>query len=79
MNQPAPRRLAPHLTNGSAQAADKAVSKKLMPVTVGLDTSGNATPALLKRLSALGADASAVPGLRRAMDGKAAAHGREMT
>jgi glycyl-tRNA synthetase beta chain len=68
-----PRRLAAHLTDVLAQAADKAVSQKLMPVTVGLDASGNATPALLKRLGALGADASAVPGLRRAMDGKAEA------
>lgn len=68
-----PRRLAAHLTNVLAQAADKAVSQKLMPVAVGLDASGNATPALLKRLGALGADASAVPGLRRAMDGKAEA------
>jgi glycyl-tRNA synthetase beta chain len=31
------------------------------------------TPALLKKLQALGADASAVPGLKRAMDGKAEA------
>ena len=68
-----PRRLAAHLTHVAAQAADKAVSQKLMPVTVGLDATGNATPALLKRLGALGADASAVPGLRRAMDGKAEA------
>ena len=68
-----PRRLAAHLTNVLAQAADKAVSQKLMPVTVGLDASGQATPALLKRLAALGADASAVPGLQRAMDGKAEA------
>jgi glycyl-tRNA synthetase beta chain len=68
-----PRRLAAHLTNVLAQAADKAVSQKLMPVAVGLDAAGNATPALLKRLAALGADASAVPELRRAMDGKAEA------
>ena len=68
-----PRRLAAHLTAVAAQAADKAVSQKLMPVTVGLDASGNATPALLKRLQALGADASAVAGLKRAMDGKAEA------
>ena len=68
-----PRRLAMHLTGVSAQAADKAVSQKLMPVAVGLDASGNATPALLKRLAALGADASAVPSLRRAVDGKAEA------
>jgi glycyl-tRNA synthetase beta chain len=68
-----PRRLAAHITQVAAQAADKAVSQKLMPVSVGLDAGGNATPALLKRLSALGADASAVPQLKRAMDGKAEA------
>ncbi len=68
-----PRRLAAHITEVAPQAADKAVSQKLMPVTVGLDASGNATPALLKKLAALGADASAVPGLRRAPDGKAEA------
>ena len=68
-----PRRLAAHLTQVAVQAADKAVSQKLMPVTVGLDAAGNASPALLKRLAALGADASAVPGLKRAMDGKAEA------
>jgi glycyl-tRNA synthetase beta chain len=68
-----PRRLAAHVTAVAAQAADKAVSQKLMPVAVGLDASGNATPALLKKLQALGADASAVPGLKRAPDGKAEA------
>ena len=68
-----PRRLAAHITAVSAQAADKSVSQKLMPVTVGLDASGNATPALLKKLQALGADASAVAGLKRAPDGKAEA------
>lgn len=68
-----PRRLAAHVTGVAAQAADKAVSQKLMPVTVGLDASGNATPALLKKLQALGADASAVAGLKRAPDGKAEA------
>ena len=68
-----PRRLAAHITQVAAQAADKAVSQKLMPVSVGLDASGNATPALLKKLQALGADASAVAGLQRAPDGKAEA------
>jgi len=68
-----PRRLAAYVTAVAAQAADKAVSQKLMPVTVGLDASGNATPALLKKLQALGADASAVAGLKRAPDGKAEA------
>ncbi|MBT9467379.1 glycine--tRNA ligase subunit beta [Hydrogenophaga sp.] len=68
-----PRRLAAHVTGVLARAADKAVSQKLMPVNVGLDSSGQPTPALLKRLSALGADASAVAGLKRAPDGKAEA------
>ncbi|RSZ38777.1 glycine--tRNA ligase subunit beta [Variovorax beijingensis] len=68
-----PRRLAAHLTHVAERAVDKAVSQKLMPVAVGLDASGQPTPALLKRLAALGADASAVPGLKRAMDGKAEA------
>ena len=68
-----PRRLAAHVTAVTVQAADKAVSQKLMPVAVGLDAAGNATPALLKKLQALGADASAVAGLKKAMDGKAEA------
>ncbi|CAM8658878.1 GlyS Glycyl-tRNA synthetase, beta subunit [Comamonadaceae bacterium] len=68
-----PRRLAVHVAAVAAQAADKAVSQKLMPVAVGLDASGNATPALLKKLQALGADASAVSTLKRAVDGKAEA------
>ncbi|TXH88943.1 MAG: glycine--tRNA ligase subunit beta [Rhodoferax sp.] len=68
-----PRRLAVHVTAVAAQAADKAVSQKLMPVAVGLDAAGNATPALLKKLQALGGDASAVASLKRAPDGKAEA------
>lgn len=68
-----PRRLAAHVTGVLARADDKAVSQKLMPVSVGLDASGQPTPALLKRLAALGADASAVAGLKRAPDGKAEA------
>jgi len=66
-----PRRLAAHVTDVAAVAADKPVVQKLMPVAVGLDASGNATPALLKKLAALGADASCVPSLRRESDGKA--------
>ena len=68
-----PRRLAAHATRVALQAADRSVSQKLMPVAVGLDASGNATPALLKKLAALGADASAVAGLTKAPDGKAEA------
>jgi glycyl-tRNA synthetase beta chain len=68
-----PRRLAAHVTAVATHAADKPVSQKLMPVNVGLDASGAATPALLKKLQSLGAGASAVPGLKRAIDGKAEA------
>jgi glycyl-tRNA synthetase beta chain len=72
-----PRRLAAHVTGVLAQAADKAVQQKLMPVAVGLDAAGHATPALLKKLQALGADVSdptaAVAALKRALDGKAEA------
>ena len=68
-----PRRLAAHVTYVAAQAADKAVSQKLMPVAVGLGADGSATPALLKKLQSLGADASSVAGLKRALDGKAEA------
>ena len=61
-----PRRLA-------AQASNKKVSQKLMPVSVGLDANGAPTPALLKKLGALGLDAAVVPQLKRENDGKAEA------
>jgi len=66
-----PRRLAAHVTAVSAKAADKQVAQKLMPANVGLDASGNATPALVKKLQALGADAFALNKLRKENDGKA--------
>ena len=66
-----PRRLAAHITQVAAKAVDKAMAQKLMPVSVGLDANGNATPALQKKLAALGADASAVSQLKREHDGKA--------
>lgn len=68
-----PRRLAAHITEVLPQAEDKAVSQKLMPVSVGLDAEGKPTPALLKKLGALGADESAVAGLKRQGEGKAEA------
>ncbi|MFZ9138806.1 MAG: glycine--tRNA ligase subunit beta, partial [Hylemonella sp.] len=69
-----PRRLAAHISQVWLKAADKPVQQKLMPVSVGLDAQGQATPALLKKLGALGADlsdpAAAVAALKRAPDGK---------
>ncbi|MDP2370098.1 glycine--tRNA ligase subunit beta [Rhodoferax sp.] len=70
-----PRRLAAHVTHVWLKAADKAMQQKLMPVAVGLDAAGHATPALIKKLQALGADLSdpvaAVAALKRQPDGKA--------
>lgn len=65
-----PRRLGVRIEGVLARAVDRPLSTKLMPVNVGLDAAGQATPALLKRLAALGADASVVGQLRRAVDGK---------
>ena len=66
-----PRRLAVHVSDIAARAADKAVSHKLMPASVGLGADGRATPALLKKLAALGIDATVLPTLKRQIDGKA--------
>ncbi|TMH36819.1 MAG: glycine--tRNA ligase subunit beta [Betaproteobacteria bacterium] len=66
-----PRRLAVHVSDIAARAADKAVSHKLMPASVGLGADGRATPALLKKLAALGLDATVLPTLKRQIDGKA--------
>jgi len=70
-----PRRLGAHISQVWLKAADKAVQQKLMPVSVGLDATGQATPALHKKLQALGADlsdlAATVAALRKAPDGKA--------
>jgi len=72
-----PRRLAAHLSHVALKAADQAVQQKLMPVSVGLTADGQASPALLKKLQALGADVSdpvaAVAGLKRQGEGKAEA------
>ena len=69
-----PRRLAAHITQVMVRAADRPLRQKLMPVSVGLDTQGQPTPALLKKLQSLGIDASqidaAVAALQRAPDGK---------
>jgi len=68
-----PRRLAVQVSGVAPKAADRAVQQKLMPVAVALTAEGQPTPALLKKLAAVGADASVVPQLKRAMDGKAEA------
>ena len=47
-----PRRLAVQISAVRAVAPDETFTEKLMPVAVGLDADGNATPALLKKLAA---------------------------
>jgi glycyl-tRNA synthetase beta chain len=67
-----PRRLAVSITRVLAHAADREVEHKLMPVSVGLDAAGAATPALRKKLAAVGAAADLdVATLDRRDDGKA--------
>ena len=66
-----PRRLAVHVSHVAPKAADRAQQTKLMPVAVALDAQGQPTPALLKKLAALGADAAVLPQLQRQGEGKA--------
>ena len=65
-----PRRLGVYVPDVLDQAADRTEKIKLMPVSVGLDADGQATPALLKRLTGMGLDASVIAGLIREGEGK---------
>ena len=66
-----PRRLAVHLTAIPDQAPDQIVALKLMPVAVGLDAEGQPTPALHKKLAALGMENIDPSMLKRVQEGKA--------
>lgn len=65
----APRRLAVLLTDVLAKSPDQAFKQKLVPVRVGLTAEGEATPALVKKMAALGISAD-VAELKRENDGK---------
>lgn len=65
----APRRLAVHITNVRAQSPDETFRQKLVPVKVGIAADGTATPALKKKMAALGIDYP-VEQLERVNDGK---------
>lgn len=65
----APRRLAVHITNVRAQSPDETFRQKLVPVKVGIAADGTATPALKKKMAALGIDCP-VEQLERVNDGK---------
>jgi len=63
-----PRRLAAHITVVASKGADRQIAQKLMPASVGLDSGGKATPALIKKLQSMGSDGSAVSSLRKEND-----------
>ncbi len=65
-----PRRLAARISLVRDQSPDKAFDEKLVPAKVGFDKDGKPTPALIKRLSALGRDETAVPSIVSRNDGK---------
>ncbi|MBX9848528.1 MAG: glycine--tRNA ligase subunit beta [Rhodocyclaceae bacterium] len=60
-----PRRLAVHIPRVQEVAPNMQQIQKLMPVSVGLDSNGQPTVALLKKLATLGLDVTAVPNLRK--------------
>lgn len=68
-----PRRLAVRLDGVRSAAPAKPIRHKVLPVAVGLDKEGRATPPLLKKLAALGFPDISPDELERAMDGKSEA------
>jgi len=64
-----PRRLAVYVKNVHTKAENEVEHLKLMPVKVAYDATGQATPALLKKLATLGVSEEIVPTLRRDEDG----------
>jgi glycyl-tRNA synthetase beta chain len=66
-----PRRLAVSIANVDALGADQTFVEKLMPVAVGLDKDGKATPALTKKLAAKSLAHIDVATLARESDSKA--------
>jgi glycyl-tRNA synthetase beta chain len=67
-----PRRLAVSISNVRNVGADETVARKLMPVSVGLDADGKATPALTKKLASLGKADFDIAAIAREGEGKAA-------
>jgi glycyl-tRNA synthetase beta chain len=68
-----PRRLAVHIGQVASQAPDRARQEKLLPVSIALDASGQATPPLIKKLASLGVtlgDQVVLADLDRVHDGK---------
>ena len=67
-NFASPRRLAAHVTAVLTQASEKKVRTSLMPVSIGIDTSGLPSPALVKKMRALGVEPDALGQLALALE-----------
>lgn len=65
-----PRRLAVSITNVLAKSPDRPIRQKLLPVSIGRDKDGNATPPLKKKLATLKLDNVDISTLEIAQDGK---------
>ncbi len=73
MSFASPRRLAVHVASVGAKAVDRVETKKLVPVSVGLDAEGKPTQALIKKLASMGLQPDAAAEAYREVDGKAEA------
>ncbi|HEX4880608.1 MAG TPA: glycine--tRNA ligase subunit beta [Limnobacter sp.] len=65
-----PRRLGCKITQVAGTSPDKSVVERLLPVKIGLDANGLATPPLLKKLESLGLADVSVSELEITSDGK---------
>ncbi|MFZ5558283.1 MAG: glycine--tRNA ligase subunit beta [Pseudomonadota bacterium] len=65
-----PRRLAARITKVRGKSPDQPRERALVPANVGFDASGQPTPALLKKLEALGASAADLDKVKRTQDGR---------
>jgi glycyl-tRNA synthetase beta chain len=65
-----PRRLACRITHVAAISPEKKIQERLLPVKIGLDANGQATPPLQKKLDSLGLGAIDVSQLETINDGK---------
>lgn len=64
-----PRRMAFQITNVRDMSPETPFTQKLVPVRVGIDADGKATPALLKKMKNLGLECD-IDQLKRVQDGK---------
>lgn len=60
-----PRRLAVHISEVLEKAPDRLVQEKLLPVSIAIDSSGQATAPLLKKLASLGHPDTPIASLER--------------